>query len=689
MKPRLLLGLLLLAPLAAQQERLTFEHVTGEKGPVRFAEPVPVARWAPDGIHLILAEAGKPFWLDPRTGERHEPRGEAREERPGRGPRGRRGAPAPDGRREAHPSPDGKLVAFVRDHDLWVEPTGGGEARRLTEGGSELLLNGILDWVYQEEIYGRGDFRGHWWSADSHWLAYLQLDQKNVKPFMIVDHVSPSLDRQRNVTPQPMLYPKAGDPNPIVRLGLVPAAGGPTTWVQLEEEDPEQLILRVDWAPDGRLLFVASNRIQNRIDLIAADPATGRTRRLLRETSDSWINRPEAPRWLADGTFLWFSEKTGYRHLYHHAADGRLLRALTSGEWQVRDIERLDEQRGRIWFSATKDGAIENHYYRVGLDGSAPVRLTAGRGWHGQFALNDDGTFFVVHRSSLADPGEALLCDADGKVVRTLGKAAPKDLEKFGFVAPKLLSIPARDGYALDATLLEPNPIDPSRRHPIWIETYSGPDAPSVFDRWSGNVWHQFLAQQGIAVLQVNVRSASGRGQVHTANCYKDFGASELRDLEDAVAHVVRDGWADPARVGITGWSYGGTMTAYALTHSRAFALGIAGAGVYDWRLYDTIYTERYMDLPQANPSGYKSSSVIENAKDLHGHLILLHGTIDDNVHLQNAMHLAYALQMAGKQFEMMFYPRSMHGLGSREQNLHKRRLEWSAIRRHLLQQGA
>ncbi len=686
MKPQLLVLPFLLAALGAQSERLTFEHTIGAKGPVQFSDRLPPARWADDGIHLILRDGSKEAWLDPRTGERHEPRGAGPESPPNRRP-GRRGPPDREGagKREAHASPDGSLIAFVRENDLWVEPAGGGEARRLTTGGGERLLNGILDWVYQEEIYGRGDFRGHWWSPDNRWLAYLQLDQSGVKTFTIVDHVSPSLDRQRTVGVEQMLYPKAGDPNPTVKLGVVPAAGGQTTWIDLGTDDPEVLILRVEWAPDGRLLFATSNRIQNRMDLMAADPKSGQTTQLFRETSDSWINRPEPPQWLADGSFLWLSEKTGYRHLYHHAADGKLLRAVTSGEWQVRDVARVDEQQQLVWFSATKDGAAGNHWYRCKLDGSELVCLTPERGTYSGFTLNGDGSFFTVQHSSLTEPGRSLLCSRDGEVVRTLATAAPKDLQKFGYQPPELVSIPARDGYPLDATILKPSPFEAGRRYPVWIDTYSGPDAPSVRDSWSGNVWHQFLSQQGMLVLQVNVRSASGRGQAHTATCYKDFGAVELRDLEDAIAHCVTQGWADPARVGITGWSYGGTMTAYALTHSKAFRLGIAGAGVYDWRLYDTIYTERYMDTPQNNPKGYASSSVIGAAKNLHGHLILLHGTVDDNVHLQNTLHLAYALQMAGKEFELMLYPRSMHGLGTREQNLHKRRLDWRAIQEHLL----
>jgi dipeptidyl-peptidase-4 len=260
-----------------------------------------------------------------------------------------------------------------------------------------------------------------------------------------------------------------------------------------------------------------------------------------------------------------------------------------------------------------------------------------------------------------------------------------KTVAEYGYHQPQLLQIPARDGFVMDATLLPPATIEPGKRYPLWIPTYSGPDAPSVSDRWNGDPWSQFLAQQGYAVLQVNNRTSSQKGHAWVSKCWQQFGVQELADLEDAIAWIAANhAWADPARVGISGWSYGGFMTAFALTHSKAFKLGVAGAGVYDWRLYDSIYTERYMKTPRNNADGYAKTSCIQAAKDLSGYLVLAHGTMDDNVHFQNTLQFALALQKADKEFEMMAYPKSRHGLGSAEQNWHFRKLTWRAIRERL-----
>jgi dipeptidyl-peptidase-4 len=458
-------------------------------------------------------------------------------------------------------------------------------------------------------------------------------------------------------------------------------------WVALTDFPSDLLIVHVGFTPAGdKVVFQAQDRVQTWLELCYADPATGAVTKVLREESkDGWVNRLEQPRWLADGTFLWQSERTGKKGLYHYAGDGALRRALTAPPVVVGDIVRVDEGRNTVWFTGHDGRAVDRHLFRVPLDGSGPVvRMTREDGTHST-TLSKDGSLFLDTWQSLAAPAQVRVCDADGKVVLQLGKAAPKDLATYGYVAPELFTVTCRDGFTLDASLLKPRVLDTVKKHPIWIETYSGPDAPSVRNTWASSPWSQFLAQHGFLVLQVNVRSASGKGQDATQACYKELGVQELKDLEDAIAQVCQNPWADASRVGITGWSYGGTMAAFALTHSKAFKLGIAGAGVYDWRLYDTIYTERYMATPQSNPDGYQASSVIEAAKDLHGHLVLIHGTDDDNVHVQNCMRLVHALQRAGKQFEMMLYPTAMHGVSDPLQNKHMRELTWRAMRTHLL----
>lgn len=717
---------LLLLPLAAQAPaRLTFADV-GK--PLVWQGRAPTARWAADGRSVECELDGKTVWLDPATGATHEPgpAAAAKADMPAspfvlihaddlwldvREPvaagDGRRRSPRPpradkpseratrlteDGatsgkKIEAHLSPDGKQVAFVRGNNLCVLDVGTKQVFEVTTDGGPERFHGALDWVYQEEVFGRGDFRGHWWSPDGQRLAFLSLDEAPVRDFTIVDHVPEGfLDQERVVHAEVANYPKAGDANPFASLSIVRLADRSTIAVDLSAFPPDVLVVRVDWTPDGQhLLLTLQDRIQTWAELCAVDAATGKPARWIREESTTWVNRPDPLRWLADGTFLWLSERTGYQHIYHYAPGGTLLGTITAGEWQVRSLVRIDEAARRLWFEGTRDGAPGRHLYRIGFDGKGMVCLTPGAGTH-DAELDAAGSFLIDRHSAMdARPSVCLRDGETGNVVQELGSAGEGEAAvKFGLVARQRVSIPARDGYPLDACVMLPTGFQAGAKYPVFLPTYSGPDAPSVRDAWSVSTYHQFLCQQGFVVLQVNVRSASGRGQAHTGTCYRQLGVQELKDLEDAVDFVCAQHGGDPQRVAIAGWSYGGFMSAYALTHSKKFALGLAGAGVHDWRLYDTIYTERYMRTPQENAAGYDRSSVIKAAKDLHGHLVLLHGSMDDNVHLQNTMQLLWELQRANVQdFELMVYPRSRHGLAP-QLNRHSQELQWRRLQKLL-----
>ncbi len=713
--------------VAPASKRLTYEDT---QRPIAWMGSVPSARIAWDGRHIDILTRKTTVWFDPAT--KTEGPAETQPEGPagdaaavakvwratvrdgdlwieprregGQGGRGRRGRGARSGEQtpgeaavcvtsdgaaagakvEAHCNAAGTFASFVRGGDFFVVDCSDKSQWRVTDDGQKDQLHGVLDWVYQEEVYGRGDFQGHWWSDTGALVAVLSLDEAPVREFTIVNHVPPGyLDTERTVATEVTNYPKAGDPNPIATLLVVDGKARTVTPVDLSAYPKDVLVVRVEWAA-GRLLVTLQDRVQTWAELCMVDVATGKVVKWLREESKTWTNRPESPRWLADGTFLWLSERTGFQHVYHYRAGGELLNAVTSGDWQVRSIERVDEARGRLWFEGTRDGAAGRHIYRVGLDGKDLRLLTPGVGTH-QAEFDRDASYLLDRWSAMDQPMIVRVLDGEtGEPVHEIGRANTGQAAEYSLVAKERLSIPTRDGEQLDASLMLPPDAKPGARHPIYLPTYSGPDSPSVRDVWGPSTYQQFVAQQGFAVLQVNVRSASGRGLAATGTCYRHLGEQELADLEDAIAWVCKERSGDPARVAIEGWSYGGFMAAYALTHSDKFALGLAGAGVYDWRLYDTIYTERYMGLPDDNQQGYDHTSVIKSAKNLRGHLVLLHGTMDDNVHLQNTMQLLWELEKAGKQnFELMLYPRSQHGL-AREVSAHSREFAWRHLQRLL-----
>ena len=586
----------------------------------------------------------------------------------------------------AQAAPDGSRLAFVRGNDLYVAPLrapaeGEPAEQRLTSDGGPERLNGVLDWVYQEEIYGRGQWRAFWWSPDSTRLAFLQLDESPVREFRVEDHI-PAYGKQ-----EIWRYPKAGEANPGVEVGVAAAGGGPLAWVDLARwPAADRLVMRVDWTPEGDAVALQiCNRIQNQLDLVFADPAGGAPRVVLSEKSASWV-QPSPLHWLPDGSFLWESTRNGRKHLYRYRRDGTQLGALTAGEFQVASVVGVDAAAGVVYLLSDEGERLQQHLWRVPLDLSPRTRITQGRGTH-QVELAPGWRYFIDTWSHAEDPGATELRRLDdGGLVRELSRGDRERLLASGFQAPRFVQVRNREGQPLEARYLPARGLKPGQRAPVLIYQYSGPESPMVRDSFGGRneLWHQALARAGILVWSCDPRSASGKAQADAAIAYRRLGETELRDLEDGLDWLLQEGLADPARVAIWGWSYGGYMASYALTHSTRFRLGIAGAPVTDWRNYDTVYTERYMSTPQDNPEGYRASSVVEAAGRLHGELLLIHGTIDENVHLANTLQLAYALQEAGKPFRMMLYPRNRHGVVDPEQRLHLYRMMTEFLREEL-----
>ena len=578
-------------------------------------------------------------------------------------------------------SPDGTLVAFVRDHDLVVVAVDQRREWALTRDGDADLLNGELDWVYQEEIYGRGNFKAFWWSPDSSRLAYLQTDESPVKEFTVVDHLPYRLEVETTN------YPKAGDLNPLVRLGVIPAVGGETVWVDLDQYTPtDMLLVSVTWSPDGEdVVFQVQNREQTWLDLNTAGAGTGATARLFQETTPAWVDVHGDPTWLEDGTFLWLSERSGWKHLYHYEADGTLIAQVTDGEWELRTLHGVDEDTGWVYFSGTERSPIGGDVYRIKLDGSRLTRVSAAEGTH-RASFSPGFTRYLDTWSDISTPPQVRVHGADGTEIRVVAENRVTALADYWLSTPEFLQVPARDGFVMEAMMITPPDFDPSRRYPVFQHTYGGPHAQQVRNAWGGSatMFYQLLAARGVIVWVMDNRTASGKGAVSTWPVYQRFGELELRDIEDGVAWLTQQPYVDGARIGIEGWSYGGFMTSYALTHSDSFVMGISGGTVSDWRDYDTIYTERFMRTPQNNQEGYRRSSPRFNAADLHGALLLLHGTMDDNVHLQSTLQFVYELQKAGKQFELMLYPRSRHGIVDPELNTHLRHTMLDFILEHL-----
>ncbi|HXG11042.1 MAG TPA: DPP IV N-terminal domain-containing protein [Gemmataceae bacterium] len=555
-------------------------------------------------------------------------------------------------------SPDGKFVAFVRDNNLHVVDLATQTERALTTDGSELILNGKADWVYFEEVFNRRR-QAYWWSPDSSRIAFLRFDDTPVHKFTLVDPVSPRPAVE--ATP----YPKAGAPNPLVKLGIVTVAGGTPAWADLRDySETATLLVRAGWTPDSqRVYFYVQDRAQTWLDVCLVARDGGEPTRLFRETTKAWVDDPGAPTFLKDGSFLLPSERTGWRHLYHFDKDGRFKGPITSGPWEARTLHLVDEEGGWVYFSGTRDSHLAVNLYRVRLDGSALERLTSLPGDH-RVSVGPKGKFFIDSWSNHQTPVQVRLYHADGSPARTLDTNPVYVLEEYRRGQYELVQIPTADGFVLEGSLLRPPDFDPGRRYPVWFMTYGGPHAPTIQDSWGGGrVRDEMLAQMGFVVFRCDPRSASGKGACSTWTAYRQLGVQELKDIETALRWLTTHSYIDPTRIGMSGHSYGGFLTAYALTHSKLFAAGIASAPVTDWRNYDSIYTERYMNTPQENPEGYNVTSVVRAARDLHGKLLIIHGLMDDNVHAQNSLQLIDALQRADKDFEVMVYPRARHGL--------------------------
>ena len=574
-------------------------------------------------------------------------------------------------------SPDGRWLAFVRDNDLYAWNVGEQTEKRLTTGGSDTLLNGTVSWVYWEELLGRVD-QGYFWSPDSASIAYLQTDESGVGLMHYVDFEPnlPKLIRQR--------HPKPGETNPRVRAGVVSLDDAQTTWVDLGSY-PYEYLARIKWLPDGRRLALQMlDRPQTTLDLFIADASTGEASHIMRETDAGWVNVHDDLYFLDNGNFIWQSERDGYAHLYQFDADGELVNQITQGEWALRPsggaagmdraVSFISDDQQHIWFTSLEKATTERHLYLINIDGSGMQRLSGSGGAH-RVWFRPDGAYYLDANSALDRPPALDLYRADGRKQATVTAAATDIPERFDFQSWEMFTVDARDGYSMPAMMLKPRFFDEDRKYPALVYVYGGPSAPTVVNAWGGNargMYHQLLTDQEVVVFYVDNRSAAGKSKIDANSIVRQlYGPVEVNDLLDGIAWLKSQPYIDADRVGIWGWSGGGAMTLQAMTSSEEFAAGVAVAPVSDWHYYDTIYTERYMKRPQDNEDGYELTSHAKRAADIHGRLMLVHGTYDDNVHPQNSWSFADEMIEAGITLDMMIYPMRKHGISDDAAQFH------------------
>ncbi|MEZ5289591.1 MAG: S9 family peptidase [Vicinamibacterales bacterium] len=563
-------------------------------------------------------------------------------------------------------SPDGTRVAYVRANDLYVERVDGGRITRLTTTGSETIVNGTSDWVYEEELGVRDGFR---WSPDGRRIAYWQFDTSGVGIFTLLnntDTLYPVVTR--------IPYPKPGSTNSAARIGVVAADGGTTTWMATPDDPRNSYLARLEWHDASTLAIQQLNRLQNQQDLLTADATTGAVTRVFRDRSEAWVNVVDRVHWVDQGRkFLWTSERDGWRHVYLAAADGGATAPVTRFEGDVLQLLGPDATDGWTYFTASPDDPKASYLYRARLDGrGAPERLTpADQPGSHTYRLAPGGRL-AFHTYSRFDvpPVVDVIELPSHRVLRTLTDPSALRAALAPIVQPpvEFFTVEIGEGLSMDGWMLKPSTFDPAKRYPLLVYVYGEPASQTVVDRWQGNtgLFHRALAEAGYVVVSMDNRGTPApKGAAWRQSVYGAVGDLSSKDQAAGVrALLARHPFLDPARVGVWGWSGGGSNTLNAMFRfPDVFSVGVSVAPVPDQTLYDTIYQERYMGLPDANAAGYRLGSPIHFAEGLRGDLLVIHGSGDDNVHVQGTERLVNRLVELGKPFDLMIYPNRTHAI--------------------------
>ncbi len=560
-------------------------------------------------------------------------------------------------------SPDGKKIAYTKNKDLYVFDLENNKEIRLTTDATERIYNGYAAWVYYEEILGRPSrYAAFWWAPDGNRIAFLRFDETDVPVFTLNRLDEPDgIHGKLEIVP----YPKAGDPNPKVKMGISEIASGKTTWVKTDYS-VDQYIAWPFWTPDSKKLAIqVVNRDQNNLKIILADPSTGDYSLAYEENYKTWLEFHEDIYVMKNGSgFIVRSVKNGWENLYYCGWNGNQIAQLTNFGFRVTSIDRVDEDQKVVYFSATGKESTESHAFRVGLDAKNLLQITKGDGSH-NVSISPKGSYVIDTWNSISSTGSIIAYDKKGKQLKEIYKFDQPSYDPAKNAKAEFLKIKTADGlFDMPAIITYPVNFDQSKKYPVIFTIYGGPDSKNVTNRWQGNnpSWY---AQNGIITFTVDHRGSGQFGKRGLDYVYRSLGKWEILDYEDAVKWLRTKSFVDSTRIGITGSSYGGYMSCLALTKGAGFwTHGFAGSSVTDWRLYDNVYTERYMDKPQDNLQGYIDGSAVTFAKNLTGKLYMTHGDMDDNVHLQNSIWLISRLEDEGKTFQFMLYPGGRHGWG-------------------------
>ncbi len=587
-------------------------------------------------------------------------------------------------------SPDGNYVAFTKKNDLYSINIATKKQTRLTEDGSDVILNGYSSWVYMEEILGRlSKYKAFWWSPDSKHIAFFRSDDSQVPVYTITDGTG------QHGYVETIRYPKVGDKNPQVKIGIVvpEARGGDIKWTEFNPKDDQYFGLPY-WKPDGSTLLVQwMNRKQDNLKIWEVNPDNGMKTLFYNETQRTWVDLDdEGSRisFLENGKgFILFNDSSGWRHMYYYDMKGKLVNMITKGKFTVTDLNYVDEKNGIVYFTARKENTAHKDFYRVNLDGKKMQRLTFGDFNHTAINLSPDGSYFITTYSNTGMPAKMTLVSNTGKIIKDLANAKGPEFDSYQLAKTEIVRVKSDDGlYDLPMKVTWPLNMDKTKKYPVVIYVYGGPNAGTVMDTWTMNGIQQWYAKEGLIQVAMDHRASGHFGKEGVNYMYHNLGYWETKDYSTMVKWLVANGNADSTKVCISGFSYGGYMTCYALTYGAdVFTHGMAGGIVADWSLYDTHYSERFMGTLADDAEGYKTSSPLTYADKYKGMLQIVHGVIDENVHLQNSLQLIAKLQDLKKDFEFMVYPGGRHGWANLPaRNSHFQNLKTKFIYRYLLE---